>query len=65
MRVEYERDIAKGIDMNIPDNYYKDNDPSKEIIVKWKGHANLFFANWLNYIYQETPYDLEELPNMK
>ena len=65
LRVEYERDIAKGIDMNIPDNYYKDNDPSKEIIVKWKGHANLFFANWLNYIYQETPYDLEELPNMK
>ena len=65
LKVEYERDIAKGLDINIPDNYYKDNDPSKEIVVKWKGHANLFFANWLNYIYQETPYDLEELPNMK
>jgi homoserine O-succinyltransferase len=65
LKAEYERDISKGLDMNIPDNYYKNNDPTKEIVVKWKGHANLFFANWLNYIYQETPYDLEELPNMK
>jgi homoserine O-succinyltransferase len=65
LKAEYERDINKGLDMNIPDNYYKNNDPTKEIVVKWKGHANLFFANWLNYIYQETPYDLEELPNMK
>jgi len=65
LKAEYDRDIAKGLDMNIPDNYYKNNDPTKEIVVKWKGHANLFFANWLNYIYQETPYDLEELPNMK
>lgn len=65
LKAEYERDKAKGLDINIPDNYYKNNDPTKEIVVKWKGHANLFFANWLNYIYQETPYDLEELPNMK
>lgn len=65
LKAEYDRDISNGLDINIPDNYYKNNDPTKEIVVKWKGHANLFFANWLNYIYQETPYDLEELPNMK
>ena len=53
------------MDMNVPDNYYKDNDPSKPVVVRWKGHANLFFANWLNFIYQETPYDLDKLAEMK
>lgn len=65
LKSEYERDIAKGIEMNIPDNYYIEDDPSKGVVVKWKGHANLFFANWLNYIYQETPYDLDKLIDLK
>ena len=58
---EYRRDIAKGMKMDIPKNYYPDNDPSKAPIVRWRAHANLFFDNWLNYVYQETPYNLDEL----
>lgn len=65
LKWEYERDVKKGMDIAIPENYYKDDDPEQEVIVRWSGHGNLFFANWLNFIYQETPYDLEQLPFMK
>jgi homoserine O-succinyltransferase len=65
LKAEYDRDIAKGMTMNVPDNYYRNDDPTKGVVVKWKGHANLFFANWLNYIYQETPYNLDKLNDMK
>ena len=58
---EYQRDLGKGIRIDIPKNYYPDNDPSKTPIVRWRAHAHLFFSNWLNYVYQETPYDLKEL----
>jgi homoserine O-succinyltransferase len=58
---EYRRDLAKGMDIEIPKNYYPDNDPSKTPIVRWRAHANLFFDNWLNYVYQETPYNLDDL----
>ena len=58
---EYRRDIAKGLPIEIPKNYYPDNDPSKAPLVGWRAHANLFFYNWLNYVYQETPYNLDEL----
>lgn len=62
LKSEYDRDIAKGLDIKIPDNYYQDDDPNKEPIVKWRGHANLLYANWLNYyVYQETPFNLNEL----
>lgn len=57
---EYERDLKKGIDPDIPVNYYPDDDPSKQPKAIWRGHANLLFSNWLNYyVYQETPYDIE------
>lgn len=65
LRLEYERDIKKGLDIEVPKNYFKDDNPSKPIIVKWSGHGNLFFANWLNYIYQETPFDLSKLDQLK
>ncbi|MDK2821444.1 MAG: homoserine O-succinyltransferase/O-acetyltransferase [Clostridia bacterium] len=56
---EYERDRKKGLDISFPENYKPDNDPNKKPIVKWRGHANLLYSNWLNYyVYQETPYDL-------
>lgn len=56
---EYRRDLDKGLPIDIPKNYYKDNDPSKGPIVRWRSHANLLFSNWLNYfVYQETPYDI-------
>jgi homoserine O-succinyltransferase len=58
---EYRRDLSKGVPIEPPINYYPDNDPSKTPIVRWRAHANLFFDNWLNYVYQETPYDLEKL----
>ena len=59
---EYKRDLAKGLPINMPQNYYRDNDPNKEPLVRWRSHANLLFTNWLNYfVYQETPYDLTKI----
>jgi len=65
LKLEYERDIGRGIDINVPANYYKDNDPKKRVVVRWSGHANLFFSNWLNFVYQNTPFDLAELVQVK
>jgi len=62
LKAEYERDISKGLDIEIPKNYYQDDNPANEPVVRWRGHANLLFSNWLNYyVYQETPFDLNEL----
>ena len=58
---EYRRDLAKGLPIDIPKNYYPGDDPSKVPVVRWRAHANLFFDNWLNYVYQETPFDLSKL----
>ena len=59
---EYNRDKLKGLDINIPQNYYPDDNPEKEPIVRWRSHANLLISNWLNYfVYQETPYDLSKI----
>jgi len=62
LKEEYERDVKKGLDINIPKNYFPDDNPAKAPIVKWRSHANLLFTNWLNYyVYQETPYDRSEI----
>ncbi len=59
---EYMRDLNKGLPIEIPVNYYKDNDPQKGISVKWRAHAHLLFKNWLNYyVYQATPFDPKEI----
>lgn len=59
LKKEYDRDLAKGININVPENYYPKDDPLKPPVVKWRGHSNLLFSNWLNYyVYQETPYNL-------
>ncbi len=59
---EYRRDLAKGLSINPPVNYYKDNDPKQEVIVRWRSTANLLFANWLNYyVYQPTPFDINKI----
>jgi len=58
---EYQRDVNKGLPIEVPKNYYPDDDPLKEPIVRWRAHAHLFFFNWLNFVYQETPYDLGKL----
>src|SRR5699024_7294059 len=57
LRDEYERDIAKGVDIDIPENYFPADDPEKEPLNTWRAHTHLLFSNWLNYyVYQETPY---------
>ncbi len=62
LRAEYERDLAAGLPIEVPKNYFVDDDPSKEVIFRWRSHANLLYGNWLNYyVYQETPYDLSKL----
>ncbi len=61
LKKEYDRDVSQGKTINIPMNYYPDNDPSKKPFVKWRSHANLLFKNWINIIYQETPYDINEV----
>ena len=59
---EYFRDVNKGLEIEVPKNYFRDDDPEKEILFRWRGHASLLFSNWLNYyVYQDTPYDLSEL----
>lgn len=59
---EYKRDLAKGLPIDMPKNYYRDNDPDKGPLVRWRAHANLLFSNWLNYyVYQETPYNIDEI----
>jgi len=62
LKKEYDRDIAAKLPIQIPVNYYPDNDPAQTPIVLWRSHANLLFANWINYyVYQETPYDLDQI----
>lgn len=62
---EYTRDKEKGLEIDVPANYYQDDQPELGPVVRWSGHANLLFNNWLNYyVYQETPYDLKEVPNL-
>ncbi|AGK96542.1 homoserine O-acetyltransferase MetA [Clostridium pasteurianum] len=62
LKAEYDRDISNNENIEIPKNYFKDNDPKKDPVVKWRGHSNLLFLNWLNYyVYQETPYNLDEI----
>ena len=60
LEAEYLRDKKLGKPISVPKNYYPDDDDTKEPIVRWRGHANLLFSNWLNYfVYQTTPYDIE------
>ncbi len=62
LKKEYDRDIAAGLPIQVPVNYYPDDDPNQTPLVRWRGHANLLFANWINYyVYQETPFDLNQL----
>ncbi|MBQ9241530.1 MAG: homoserine O-succinyltransferase [Duodenibacillus sp.] len=59
---EYRRDLKAGRNPKIPENYYFEDDPSRSPNMRWRSHAHLQFANWLNYfVYQETPYDLEQM----
>ncbi|MGI6070326.1 MAG: homoserine O-acetyltransferase MetA [Blautia sp.] len=60
---EYKRDLGKGLDIEIPKNYYRENDPENKPLLMWRAHANNLYTNWLNYyVYQATPYDMVGTP---
>ena len=60
LHYEYVRDVKRGLNPDIPKNYYKDDDPTKKPVKSWRCHANAMYYNWLNYyVYQVTPYDLD------
>ena len=62
LKAEYDRDVAKGMNIAVPKNYFPGDDPAKEPLVTWRSHAHLLYSNWLNYcVYQETPFDLGKL----
>lgn len=64
LKLEYERDLAKGIDPEIPTNYFPGDDPAQPPLNVWRSQAQLLYTNWLNYyVYQTTPYDLNQAGN--
>ena len=63
LKEEYDRDIANGTPINVPQNYYPDDDPTMTPQNRWRSHAHLLYGNWINEIYQSTPYDIDEIGN--
>ncbi|MGR3435558.1 MAG: homoserine O-succinyltransferase [Shimia sp.] len=61
LKEEYDRDVAKGARINVPGNYYPDDDVTKAPRNRWRSHAHLLYGNWVNQIYQTTPYEMEEI----
>ena len=61
LKEEYDRDVAAGKPINVPANYYPDNDPSRAPQNRWRSHAHLLYGNWINEVYQSTPYDLNDI----
>ncbi len=61
LKQEYDRDVAQGTPINVPLNYYPDDDPAKTPLNRWKSHAHLLYGNWIHRIYEETPYDISQI----
>ncbi|NVO22883.1 homoserine O-succinyltransferase [Donghicola sp. C2-DW-16] len=61
LKEEYDRDVAAGKPINVPENYYPDDNPAKTPLNRWRSHAHLLYGNWINEIYQTTPYELEKI----
>ncbi len=61
LRDEYERDVNAGLPIKLPAGYYPDSDPAQAPVFSWRSHANLLYRNWLNYVYQMTPYDVAKI----
>lgn len=62
LKQEYDRDLAKGLEPELPFRYFPEDDPTKEPVSTWKSHAHLIYSNWLNYyVYQNTPYNIDQI----
>ncbi len=61
LKNEYLRDRGRGLEIEVPKHYFKDDDPDKEVISMWKAHSSLLYTNWLNCVYQMTPYDIDTI----
>jgi homoserine O-succinyltransferase/O-acetyltransferase len=61
LKEEYERDVAAGVTIAVPHEYFPEDDPARPPLNRWRSHAHLLFGNWINEVYQTTPYDLEEI----
>ena len=61
LKQEYDRDSANGTPINVPLNYYPDDDPARPPLNRWRSHAHLLYGNWINEIYQSTPYDIDQI----
>jgi homoserine O-succinyltransferase len=61
LKQEYDRDVLDGTPINVPQNYYPNDDPSQPPLNRWRSHAHLLYGNWVNQIYQTTKYDLNEI----
>ena len=61
LKQEYDRDIDAGTPINVPQNYYPDDDPKQQPLNRWRSHAHLLYGNWLTEVYQDTPYDLDAI----
>jgi homoserine O-succinyltransferase len=61
LKEEYDRDVANGTPINVPLNYYPDDDPSRMPLNRWRSHGHLLYGNWINEIYQSTEYDLAKI----
>lgn len=61
LKQEYDRDVANGTPINVPDNYYPNDDPTQTPQNRWRSHGHLLYGNWINEIYQTTPYDMDQI----
>ncbi len=61
LKQEYDRDVASGTPINVPANYYPEDDPARKPLNRWRSHAHLLYGNWINEIYQSTPYDIAQI----
>jgi homoserine O-succinyltransferase len=61
LKDEYDRDIAADVEINVPSNYYPNDDPTQKPMNRWRSHAHLLYGNWINQIYQTTPFDMDKI----
>jgi len=61
LKEEYDRDVAAGVEINVPANYYPNDDPTKQPMNRWRSHAHLLYGNWINEIYQTTHFDMRKI----